>query len=116
MILLHANYDLVGFSDGSWFINQNGHIKVGIWGIVLDKDNNQIYLSSGPSEAKTTLEAELQACCHLIKEIKKNSSYLGHKLIIVLILMSSKKKFSRLKITIGPLLMLISHFVIEILI
>lgn len=95
--ILHDNYDLVGFTDGSWSMGQNQILEAGQGGILYDKPNHSIFLFSGPIQASTPLEAEFLACRFLIEEVKK-SNFAGSKIIICTDSYWLAEEFSAIKI------------------
>lgn len=59
----------MGFIDGSLAQAQDGSLKAEIGGFLLDKNKEIIFLFSGPSSAKSPMEAEVHALHFLIQKI-----------------------------------------------
>lgn len=81
MTLLHQSFDLIGFSDGAWYKDNQGVTFAGIGGIIFGKNNQKLFILSGPSQAISPLEVEKQACFCLIDEVSK-SKFAGAKMVI----------------------------------
>lgn len=60
--MLHSNFDYVGFTYGSWLSMAEGNIKVGIGGMLLNRNNEIIFSFSGPTIATSPWNAEKEAC------------------------------------------------------
>lgn len=63
--LLHTDYDLVGFVDGSWKLKL-GCTLAGIGGFIQKSDGATILTFSGPSEAVNAQEVEWKALCFML--------------------------------------------------
>lgn len=67
-ILSDGHEDFVGFCDGSWQVDTNGRITAGVGGYIVDRDQNLMFIFSGPIEAGNALKAEMNATKILIQE------------------------------------------------
>lgn len=60
-----SKFKYEAFCDGSWKINEEGHISGGIGGVVLNKKMELVYLFSGPCVAQDAKKVEMLAILHI---------------------------------------------------
>lgn len=74
--LWSQNYDLIGFTDGAFSRESFNKCKARIGGYLKDKDDNIVFIFSGPSNASSPLLAELEAISHLLLGIVNSNKRL----------------------------------------
>ncbi|KAL1808033.1 hypothetical protein ACET3Z_025023 [Daucus carota] len=70
------NHDFISYTDGAWRIANNSQ-SVGIGGCILDKEENLLYIFSGPCSADSPRDAEREAILFLFKAFTSQNSIQG---------------------------------------
>lgn len=71
-----SRVESIGFSDGVWKATTS---RSGLGGVISDRNLNIVFACSGPSNAKTALEAKIKACIYMwqvLGELGHNKRYL----------------------------------------
>lgn len=61
------NFHVVCMVDAAWHVNSAGVLKGGVGGLIINKAGRSIYCFSGPSTAKSILEAEVESILHMLR-------------------------------------------------
>ncbi|KAK1399922.1 hypothetical protein POM88_009785 [Heracleum sosnowskyi] len=59
--------DISGFVDGAWMMQHDSTCMAGIGGILVESAKYIVYILSGPSNAKSVYQSQLEAAIFLIK-------------------------------------------------
>lgn len=71
------NTDLIGYTDGSWKSLRSGAVCGGMGGFLKDREDNLLFIFSGPTQAWCPLEAERNAVLFIFDRVERNSKHKG---------------------------------------
>lgn len=70
--LLDSSVGFFGFTDGSFVRDDSRIYKSSMGGYLKDKENNLLFIFSGPLQVSSILQAEISAVMHLLKSFEES--------------------------------------------